>query len=217
MFVVLAVVASVVMCAVPASCQLESFMTAFNTATLRNDVSLSMGYSFRVGSSPLTVTALGRPVFEGMEQDHTIRIWQDGITTAPVAMVTVTSGSLVDMVGTTEVKYAMLTSPVTLAAGTVYHIVSREYSGGDKWMDVSALNDYQTDWATVRGFSLCNAFGHGDSDGYPDLADTNYNNHSAYGYPTFFTGSPNVPEPTSMIVLGMATVGLMTKLRRRSK
>jgi hypothetical protein len=201
---------------------LTSFITDFNDTNARGNINIGVGFSFKVGSSPLVVTALGRPIAGGaMNQDHTIRIWQDGVTTAPIAMATVTPDSLTDTVYTWSVKYAMLATPITLAADTVYHIVSREYAGttSDLWLDSAPINDYQTDWATVRAYSLCNAFGGGDPDAYPDLFDTNYSHRTAYGYPTFYTGAPSVvtPEPGSMMVLGMAAVGIMTRLRRRSK
>lgn len=178
MLLVLAVVVSIVAYAVPANCQMVNFNTQKYLNAIRNNTEGSLGYNFKVGPSSITVVALGRPLVGGsISQNHTVRLWKDGVTTAPVAEVTITPSSPVDAIG---YMYEMLPTPVTLDAGAIYHLVSREYNGGDQWLEGYHLVAYHSYWATVRGYSMSTT----SPDGYPNSINTN--SYIGYGAPTFY-------------------------------
>jgi hypothetical protein len=85
-----------------------------------------------VGSSPLTVTALGRIVASGNAGSHTVKL------VSASTGVDVPGGSVsVNTVGGTlnSFVYTNLASPVTLSANTNYYIVSQETQNGDQWFD----------------------------------------------------------------------------------
>jgi hypothetical protein len=96
----------------------------------RNDFSGTVGFGF-IPRTPLSVTALGRPVSGSMSNTHLIRIWRTG-DRAVVATATVGPDSAVDWLGN---AYQRLGGPVTLAAGTPYRIASIESAGSDTWYD----------------------------------------------------------------------------------
>jgi hypothetical protein len=144
--IVVALLVAMVMCAVPASCQLTNYLNQpYNNTgyTIRNDSNVWVGYRLQV-TTQTTVTALGRAVQAGsMTGNHTVRLWRDSDQSI-VASVVVTGSSPTDLLG---YKYEMLGTPVTLATGN-YRIVSEEFQGGDKWMDEQPLSDCKS-WAYV--------------------------------------------------------------------
>ncbi len=86
------------------------------------------GMKIEVGSEPVTVRALGRMYQHGNSGTHPIRIVKASdnavVAEASVTMTNWNHG---------QYKYAELSSPVTLAANTIYYVASQEFSGGDRW------------------------------------------------------------------------------------
>jgi hypothetical protein len=109
-----------------------NFVTSETLGTLRNDFTGWVGMNISVGSSPLTVTALGRIVASGNTGSHTVKL-VNASTGVDVPGGTVS----VNTVGGTpnSFVYANLASPVTLSANTNYYIVSQETQNGDHWFD----------------------------------------------------------------------------------
>lgn len=110
------------------------FITGRVLGTSRSDFNGWIGMRFTVGSRPLSVTSLGRMVSSGNTGTHSLKIVLAS-TGQDVAGTTVS----VDTTAGTSGKflYGALTSPVTLASGATYYLVSQETSGGDSWYDVN--------------------------------------------------------------------------------
>ena len=90
-----------------------------------------MGFQFTVGGTALTVTELGRWVVSGNSGNHVVKLFNADGTAVPNGSVTVTTAGK----PAGQFTYAALGSPVTLAAGTTYAVMSQEVSGGDYWYD----------------------------------------------------------------------------------
>lgn len=97
---------------------------------LRNDYGQFVGMRLTVGGAPITVTQLGRYFISGNSGTHTLKIVRasDGVDQGSTS-INMSAGAA-DGLG---FKYTALGSPVTLAANTVYYIVSLEVVGGDQW------------------------------------------------------------------------------------
>jgi len=104
-----------------------SFIVSKTSGSLRNNATGWFGMQVQVGTSPLTVTSLGRLFVAGNSQSHTLKLvrasdWQE------VASVIWTPGGTPG-----EYSYAPLGSPVTVSANTLYYLVNSEVAGGDYW------------------------------------------------------------------------------------
>ena len=107
-----------------------SYVTGTVLGTLRNDYSGFVGVQVVVGANPITITDLGRIVASGNSGTHTVKLVQasDG-TDVPGGSVSIaTSGEAAG-----QFLYGTLSTPVTLAAGATYYVVSQETPGGDTW------------------------------------------------------------------------------------
>jgi hypothetical protein len=109
-----------------------TFVTGATPSAARNNYSGWVGMQITIGSSPITVTRLGRMVAPGNTGLHAVKIVRasDGGDESGGYAVVTTSGTAVG-----QFAYAALSSPVTLSAGTTYYIVSQEAAGGDAWYD----------------------------------------------------------------------------------
>jgi hypothetical protein len=106
------------------------FVTSQTLGTLHNDFTGFAGMQIVVGSSPITVAALGRMMAGGNAATHTVKLVRasDG-TDVPGGTVSISMSG-----GTAgQYRYGTLSSPVVLAAGTTYYLMSQETSGGDSW------------------------------------------------------------------------------------
>jgi hypothetical protein len=105
-------------------------VTGTTLDTVRNNYSGFVGMKIGAGASPITVTALGRIFVAGNSGTHVIKLVNaaDG---SDVAGGFVSLGMAGGTAG--QFKYAPLSSPVTLGAGTTYYLVSQEFNGGDFW------------------------------------------------------------------------------------
>jgi hypothetical protein len=111
-----------------------SFVTGATLGTLRNNYSGWVGFSFRVGTIPMAVSAVGRYASPGDSQSHTVKL-VDAATGADV----LNGSASVMMSGAVPgwMAYAPLASPVTLAAGKTYYLLTQETMGGDHWYDTN--------------------------------------------------------------------------------
>lgn len=109
------------------------FATGQTLGQLRNDYGAFVGMRIDVGSSPITVTELGRMMAPGNTGTHQLKLvlantGQD----LPGGSVTVNmSGGEIG-----DYRYSALPEPLTLSALGSYYLVSREYLGGDLWHNV---------------------------------------------------------------------------------
>jgi YVTN family beta-propeller protein len=110
------------------------YVTSTSLGSLRSNFSGWVGMSFTVGSSPVTVSGLGRMFAPGDTGSHTVKI-----VTASNSQ-NLSGGSVtISMAGGTpgSFVYASLPSTVTLNANSTYYILSQETSGGDQWYDMN--------------------------------------------------------------------------------
>jgi hypothetical protein len=109
------------------------FVTSYglNNPALRNDYSGWVGMALTVGSSPLTVSSLGRICAAGNSTTHVVKL-VNGVTGGDVAGASVA----LNMAGCTAGQFVYGTlNPVVLAAGGSYYVVSQEAYHGDLWYD----------------------------------------------------------------------------------
>jgi hypothetical protein len=119
---------------VVASLPATNYITSFGLGTERNNFTGWVGMSITVGSSPVTVTALGRIVAAGNTVSHIVKI----VNAASSQDVTGGSVSIPTSGGTVgTLAYENLASSVTLNANSTYYIMSQETQGGDTWYDVN--------------------------------------------------------------------------------
>jgi hypothetical protein len=85
-----------------------------------------------VGANPLTVSQLGRFMASGNSGTHTVKLVKasDGTDVTDGSVAIAMSGGTAG-----QFKYGSLGSPVMLAAGTAYWVLSQETAGGDRWYD----------------------------------------------------------------------------------
>ncbi len=141
-----------------------SYITSFSLGTARNNFTGWVGMSITVGSSPVSVTALGRIVVAGNTGSHAVKI----VNAATSQDVTGGSVSVPTSGGTAgTLAYANLPASVTLSANTTYYVVSQETQGGDAWYDVNTsiqttavaaenTGIYSYDGASYSGYGAAN-------------------------------------------------------------
>jgi hypothetical protein len=179
------------------------------SGTVRTDGGdYTVGFRFVVGANSLSVDMLGiwdnSPT--GLLGAHDVAIWTD--TGTLVGSVTVPSGTSGTLIG--DFRYATLSSPVTLTASTAYRIGAHmPASTGEAFLDPSAFSvtsAINTVAAFYGGPGASIAFVV-NSSGVPAP--------SAYLGPNFNYSVVEVPEPNSLLLLSMATVGMIRVVRRR--
>ncbi|MGH9968945.1 MAG: RHS repeat-associated core domain-containing protein [Pyrinomonadaceae bacterium] len=122
-----------------------SFVTGKTLGALRADYTGHVGMKVTTGAQPVTVTSLGRIYVSGNTGTHMLKIVRASdnavVASANVSMTGGTSG---------QFKYVSLATPVTLAASTIYYVVSTETSGGDPWHDYVSTVLTSTSVATIN-------------------------------------------------------------------
>ena len=96
----------------------------------------TIGYEFTVGSSPITLNALGveDDASAALMSQHAVDVWSStGTLLYSATVASGTSGLL-----SNGFRYAMLNSPITLSANTSYYIGAGFASGGDTFYDGSS-------------------------------------------------------------------------------
>src|SRR3989338_7962199 len=99
------------------------------TSELRNNFSGWVGFQFKVGSAPLTVSQLGRYVVSGSSRPHAVKLVNGNGTDVSGGSVTVNTAPV--PAGT--YAYTSLPQPITLQANATYILVSQELENGDLW------------------------------------------------------------------------------------
>jgi hypothetical protein len=87
-----------------------------------------VGLGFTTGSAAPTISQLGRYVFPGSTQTHTLALVQSSNNSV------VASGTLSTSGLATGFAYVPLATPVTLSPNTTYYLVSSETAGGDYFL-----------------------------------------------------------------------------------
>jgi hypothetical protein len=106
----------------------KPFVTSYALGKVRNDSHSWVGMRFRVGSTPITITSLGRFFKSGNAQSHELRIVSVATGTIVASVIWTPAGGVAG-----AIKYATLSASVTLAANSEYYLVSKESIGGDSW------------------------------------------------------------------------------------
>ena len=112
-----------------------ALVTSKVLGTIRNNYTGWVGMTIRIGTSPITVTGLGRIVAGTSTGTHLVKIVQasNGVDLPGAsATVNVAGGAPNTFV------YASLASPVTLSANTSYYVLTLETFGGDQWYDYNS-------------------------------------------------------------------------------
>lgn len=116
------------------------------STTIRNNFAGWLGMKITTGASPVVVRELGRWVIAGNTGTHTVKIVNAATSTdLPGGSVSIATAG-----APTGFAYAPLSVPVTLAANSVWFIVSQEVDGGDQWYEGGNTLTYATAIATVN-------------------------------------------------------------------
>ncbi|MDP3849052.1 MAG: hypothetical protein Q8Q59_01005 [Luteolibacter sp.] len=127
----------------PASSQ---FANTPNLGTIRNNHDGWLGMKFTIGASPIVIHELARWVVAGNTQSHNVKL-VDAATNLDLPGGTVSITTAGEPVG---FKHVPLPTPITLAAGASYFLLSRETYLGDQWHDSTALVPIAGGIATVN-------------------------------------------------------------------
>jgi len=110
----------------------QPMVTAQTLSFPRSDFDGDLGYGFTAASA-ITVTSLGRWVYSGNSQSHTLKLYDVTTSTLLGSCSVATSGA-----PTGDYKYGTIT-PVTLVVGHIYNVTSQEFNGGDQWGSYGAV------------------------------------------------------------------------------
>jgi hypothetical protein len=104
-------------------------------SSLRSDFTAALGCRISVGTSPLTVSDVGRWKTAGNVLTHTV-----GLYLQSTGVLVPGGSAVVDLSGGTVGTYVYmpLAAPITLDASTDYYLLSAELNGGDQWYDLEA-------------------------------------------------------------------------------
>jgi hypothetical protein len=132
----------------------QSFITSYSLGTLRNDFTGWVGMQVLVGDSALTVSSLGRMNVAGNTQAHTLTLVRasDGVGVPGSSVNWMASGA------SGQFSYADLPSPVTLAANTLYYVVTFETEGGDQWYEIDTSVTPSADGSIPTGIYWSNSW-----------------------------------------------------------
>lgn len=163
----------------------------------------TLGTKFTVGDTDITVTKLAYadPFDDGLEQDHQVAIWDTSKT--ELAMVTVPTGTGATL--RNGWRWVALDTPITLDANTQYQIGG--YTGNP------IIDPFQ--WINV-GEPFAGTVG-------DEIASVDTRQHG-YAWECPWDGVTNgiwgnvnmeyVPEPATMTLLGLGSIGLLIRRRR---
>ncbi len=158
------------------------FTISKTLGTIRNNFTGWVGVRITIGSTPITVNALGRIVAPGNSQSHKVKLVlvSNGSDVSNGSTTVYTSGGTIG-----SFVYGNLTSPVTLSANTAYYVLTQETVGGDQWYD----ND-----TTVQTASVATVDFAAYSSGASYLTDWSNREYGPVDF-VYTTGTPS-PTPT---------------------
>ncbi len=153
------------------------------TSPIRNQFGGWIGMRFTVGSTAMAVSSLGRMCVAGNSGQHVLKLVQGSGGDVSGGSATVNMAACVPG----QYAYATLASPVSLAAGATYLLVSQESAGGDFWYDFGQVTP---SGGTVVGCT------YGDGTSFANIAQPN----TSYGplnfvYQTGVVVAPPPPPP----------------------
>ena len=161
----------------------------------------TVGWEFSL-SAPVTVTKLGFFDFgaDGLSSNHGVKIWN-------LAGNLLTSG----LVTNADPLYLGFrwddVSPVTLAAGT--YRIGAEIDGLDNYFSSTNTQNTATPVSYIGGVFHLGGFD------YPE--NFGYTNNGRFGPDFQFVDAAPVPEPGTMMLLGLGMAGLAVYGKRRAK
>jgi hypothetical protein len=116
-----------------------SFLTgyALNNPILRSDFAGWVGMNVVIGTSPLTVSSLGRICVAGNTGIHTVEF-----VNASTSTVVPGGSAQVKTSGCTpgQFVYTVLSPSITLQANTAYYLASQEFAAGDQWYNLGTVS-----------------------------------------------------------------------------
>jgi len=119
----------------------------FYNPRLRNDYDSFVGTQVEVtGSTPLTVTNVGRGCVAGNSQSHIVKF-----VDAKFGVDVPGGAASVNMTGCTpgQFAWATLPAPISLMPGVIYYLVTQEHVGGDMWYEKAPVTTES--FATIIG------------------------------------------------------------------
>ena len=162
--------------------------------------SFAFGTIFTVGTSDLLITGLGAYDFgsDGFTTEGGIKvgIYAEATNTLVASTNVLSSDPLID-------SYRYSTATINLSANTQYRLVA--VSGSDNYIQGAGTWNYNSSELTVNGFSWVFT---------TELTPSTSGNESDYGMGNFQFSA--VPEPSSAIIIGIGSLGMLAR-RRRTK
>ena len=157
---------------------------SLSAVTVRNNLNTWRGMQITVGTRPIVIHELARWVLVGNTGTHTVKI-VDAATSQDVPGASVQITTLGTRIG---FKYAALATPVTLAAGASYWIVSQELNGGDTWYDGNCTLTYNGTVAQV------NQAVYSDGGGVYTLSNAANNTYIPLNFKSTFEATPYLTQ-----------------------
>lgn len=187
----------------PASASVVAITSPNSGANIFHDeANWTVGYEFKVGTSPLLVSALGvwDQDNDGLAVSHQVGIWATNGTL--VANLTISGGTLVG-----QYRYAPLGAAVLLTANENYRIGSLTMNDG--W-HVSTANPADVGFSTPNVNFVQRITNFSPVFGFPTFGDAGVN--SAWDFPNFQYDVFVIPEPSTSLLFGVG--GLLIYRRR---
>lgn len=175
----------------------------------------TFGYTFTVGSSPISVTELGfwDHNLDGLGESHPITLWDAGGIAVPGGSATVPAGTAGALIG--NYRYESLGAPLTLAAGATYTI-------GATWpgpvTDPTAIIVGAGNITAAPGVSYGAARSAFGATTYSTTDSIGAGNYVSPNFRfTVLSGAGAAPEPGTLALLALGGLAALGRGRRRGE